>query len=461
MPIRVLLLFVYVGALSLYAWRNWFVALCGTILLMAVIEHPDMPNSMGGIQGLNPWNLLMLNVLLAWARRRRAEGLVFDLPARIVVMLCLYFLVILIGFMRLWFDRSGLEDFSSAYLVSEYLINCVKWILPGALLYDGCRSRLRVRMALVAVLIVYVLLAIQVIRWMPLRHALSGGDLSERSAKIILNEVGYHRVNMSMLLAGAFWAVASALVLFRRRLFRLAVLGSAGILALGQALTAGRTGYATWGLVGLTLCTLRWRRLLLLPPALALCVVLFLPGVSERMTAGFARGHGPIKTQSDAHEITSGRSLIWPYVVKEIGKAPLVGHGRQAMVRTGLAQTLLTEMDEQFPHPHNAYLELLLDNGLLGFLCVIPFYLLVLRYALRLFLDRDDNLHAAVGGAVLSLVLALLVAALGSQTFYPREGAVGMWAAIGLLLRLTVDARKTEPPEARTDIVARTPNPHP
>jgi hypothetical protein len=44
----------------------------------------------------------------------------------------------------------------------------------------------------------------------------------------------------------------------------------------------------------------------------------------------------------------------------------------------------------------------------------------------------------------LALILALLVAAFGSQTFYPREGAVGMWAAIGLMLRLMVEKQKAE-----------------
>ena len=48
----------------------------------------------------------------------------------------------------------------------------------------------------------------------------------------------------------------------------------------------------------------------------------------------------------------------------------------------------------------------------------------------------------AAGGACLALVLALLFGAAGSQTFYPREGAVGMWAAIGLMLRATVERRR-------------------
>jgi hypothetical protein len=37
-------------------------------------------------------------------------------------------------------------------------------------------------------------------------------------------------------------------------------------------------------------------------------------------------------------------------------------------------------------------------------------------------------------------VLALMIGAFGGQTFYPREGAVGMWAAIGLLLRIHVNS---------------------
>ena len=36
-----------------------------------------------------------------------------------------------------------------------------------------------------------------------------------------------------------------------------------------------------------------------------------------------------------------------------------------------------------------------------------------------------------------------MIAAMGSQTFYPREGAVGMWAAMGLLLRVYVERSRS------------------
>ena len=55
---------------------------------------------------------------------------------------------------------------------------------------------------------------------------------------------------------------------------------------------------------------------------------------------------------------------------------------------------------------------------------------------------RRFAVDSAAGGVCLALVLALLIAAIGSQTFYPREGSVGMWAAIGLMLRMSVQRER-------------------
>jgi hypothetical protein len=211
---------------------------------------------------------------------------------------------------------------------------------------------------------------------------------------------------------------------------------------LGQALTGGRTGYGVWALLGITFGLLRWRRALPLIPIVAVIVLTLLPGVSQRLFQGFAGRQGAMQIESDEYQITSGRNLIWPYVVDEIKKAPVFGHGRLAMNRIGLDEFLLTELKEDFSHPHNAYLEMLLDNGIVGLLLVMSFYVMVVWRSVVLFMDRADNLAAAVGGASLALVLALLLAAIGSQTFYPREGSVGMWAMIGIMLRVSVEKKK-------------------
>ncbi|MET0554051.1 MAG: O-antigen ligase domain-containing protein, partial [Vicinamibacteria bacterium] len=215
--IRLSLLYLVITGLAVYAWRDWFKALCGLILLMGVIQHPDMPKNLLGIQGLNPWNLLLLSVLGAWAAARRREGLRWDLPRYVAVLLGLYMLVVVVSFLRLIPQRGLLtdDDYTMAGIVSEYFVNAVKWIVPGLLLFDGCRSRERYSWAVVCTLGVYVLLAIQVIKWMPIDYALSGDQLEARSGKILTREVGYHRVNLSMMLAGASWALFSARTLLR------------------------------------------------------------------------------------------------------------------------------------------------------------------------------------------------------------------------------------------------------
>ena len=62
--------------------------------------------------------------------------------------------------------------------------------------------------------------------------------------------------------------------------------------------------------------------------------------------------------------------------------------------------------------------------------------------SLSLFKDSRSGTFIAAGGVTAALTVALLVAGLGSQTFYPREGSVGMWCAIGLMFRVSVERRK-------------------
>jgi O-antigen ligase len=282
---------------------------------------------------------------------------------------------------------------------------------------------------------VYAVLAVLVIKQMPLGYLLDGERLQQRAADILQRRVGYHRVDLATMFAGGAWAMLAARPMFSSALVRLGLVGLSGVVVLGLALTGGRMGYATWCVVGLALCVLKWRRYLVLAPAAVLLVLWFAPGITERMLQGFGD-----EGRQDQHLITSGRNVVWPYVLGKIGEGPMTGFGRQAWARTNLRYQAAITTGEAFGHPHNAYLEFALDNGLIGLCVLLPFYGLVLLNAVRLFRMRGNPAAEAAGGAALAVTLAYVVAAFGAQTFYPTEGAVGMWCLIALATRV---ARET------------------
>lgn len=445
MSIRIILHGLMVIILCFYARKDWFIALCGAILLMAVQEHSDFRGSMFGMPGMNPWNILLLNILLAWLANRRKEGLVLDTPLNIKASFLVSLTIVNISIFRLLLDPGNVRDmegYSYTYLLNEFFLNPIKWIIPGLLFYYGCNTRKRVLIALGTISGLYVLLAIQVFRYLPISAITDeGAALAHLAAKIIMREIGYSRVSMAMMLSGAFWAVISAGSYSPKLIHRFATIALAGMIFVGLALTGGRTGYATWVIVGLILCIARWRRLLLLIPVAAVIIVLLFPSIQDRMLMGFADKSGPIVTRDNEDAITSGRSLIWPYVIQKIGESPIIGYGRLAMIRTGLHKRVSEEIfgEADFAHPHNAYLEILLDAGYIGLLGVMIFFIVILWHSFRLLLDRKDSLFGAVGGFAAALLLSLLIAGIGSHHFYPESNGVGTWAAIGVMFRVYVE----------------------
>jgi len=441
--------------MSIYAYRDWYKSLCCLVTLMAVVEHPDLPRSLGGIPGMNLWNVLFLNVVAAWAITRGREGLKWNVGWKANLLLLFYFIFIVIGVRRLMGEVRVIEEevflmqgsrihIQPAGFIYEYLFNTFKWAVPGVLMMDGCRSRSRFLLGIASILALYLLLSIQVIKWIPPWYLLDADALTRRALKILDGEIGYHRVNMSMMLAGASWALFAAHVLVEKRYRLLPVMAAAGVFY-AQALTAGRTGYVTWAVLALILCSMRWRKMLLVVPFAVLTVVFAAPGVVDRMLQGFRAEEGQMVGSGgevDAEAVTAGRSKVWPHVIEKIEERPWVGYGRLAMYHTGLVRYSFENLGEPFGHPHNAFLELLLDNGLLGFAPIFGFYVLVLWNALQLFHDSRSPIFVATGGIALSLVGAFLVATVGGQTFYPREESVGMWCAMGLALRVGYERKR-------------------
>ncbi|MEJ2647659.1 MAG: O-antigen ligase family protein [Sedimentisphaerales bacterium] len=446
MSIRITALYLFTGFLIIYAWKDWFISLCGLILMMAVMQHEDMPKSMFGIQGLNTWNVIFVGIFIAWIVTRQQEGLKWDLKRHLNILLILYLGIIFFGFLRALFDRSYIEDYPVKSLISEELINTIKWVLPGVLLFDGCRSRKRVLMVIASVLMMYFLLAVQVVKRIPPTAILSGDSIA--SARKVCSDIGYSAVDMSVFLAGAFWAIIAAIPLLGNRKYKALAFAGAGLVAFAQALTGGRAGYVAWAATGLTLCILKWRKYLVLVPVVIILLPIVFPGAVQRMFYGFGETDIAGGEYTNDYEVTSGRTLIWPHVIDKICESPLIGYGRLGMVRSGLTDFLRRTYGESeaFPHPHNMYLETLLDNGVLGSIPIVLLWIILVIYAWRLF-RSSNRLCSATGGMALALMLAELFAGIGSQHFYPRESTLGVWAAMFLMLRVYLEQQYAQTDE--------------
>jgi O-antigen ligase len=437
---RLSVIYFFIAFLFIYAWRDWFKVLCILILMMAVIKDEDMPTNMFGIQGFNLWNILFLGIFFAWIVNRIRQGLCWDMPRHIGILLLIYLAVILVGVLRAALDSSNLGGYAIKDLLSEELINTIKWVLPGLLLFDGCRSRKRVSLAMWSLLGCYFLISLQVIYRVPWSCALGGRDDNVINAlSKACREIGYTPVDMSTFLAGAFWAIIATLPMIPRKKYKALVLAAAGIVVFGQALTGGRAGYVAWGATGLTLGILKWRKYLLLTPFLVIFLPIVFPGAVERMFTGFNQTDVAGQSTTDENAITSDRMLFWPYIIDTIGESPVIGFGRRAMNRTGLVELIETEHPGiGAGQPHNMYLETLLDNGILGSIPILIFWAILVIYAGRLFIG-SNRLCSAVGGMTLALMLAQLFAGIGSQHFYPEESTLGVWAAMFLMLRVHIE----------------------
>jgi O-antigen ligase len=440
MPLRVLVLTVLVGVLAVWAFRDWFFSLCGLIVLLAAIEHPDVPRAIMGIRGLSPMNLLMVSVLVGWVTQRRGEGLRWDMPGRMVFLLLAYLVVFLVAVLRMFFDPGTLaEEYTFGYLVSENLINTVKWVVPGLLLYDGCRSRQRFRMAVAAVCLLYLFQAIQVVQYMPPEAIWTSGELRARMR--LADEMGLTPAILGKAFACGTWGILAASVLLKSKAGKLAAFAAAGVVALAEVMVGSRSGYLAWVVVGVAMCAVRWRAwLAAIPVALVLAFVL-LPGARGRVMLGFGETNVSGGKATNLDEVFSGREKIWPYVVEKICDAPVIGYGKDAAVRTGITATLRRQLgrDVGVGHAHNIYLNMMLESGAVGLFVALLFFGTVLLRSARLFAAKAGATCAAAGGMALAAVLGYLVSGVGSQHFYPQEGDIATWCTVGLVLRVLRD----------------------
>ena len=227
-----------------------------------------------------------------------------------------------------------------------------------------------------------------------------------------------------------------------------------GVLAFALLLTFSRGAFVGFLLVNALFLAWKFnfKTLSLAIVALAICA-LFMPGyVYNRVLLGIGEG--------DLDAVSAGRiDGIWLPLLPEILVSPLWGQGLGSIMWSTPMETgnMLT-----VGHPHNAFLETLLDMGVIGLVLLLAYYLHVWRgfRALGSNAFLSPELRGFFQGATAGL-LCHLVTGMAGSSLRPESEAAYLWMAIGMMygLQARQPAQAREPAQARQPAQRAPPRP--
>jgi O-antigen ligase len=310
---------------------------------------------------------------------------------------------------------------------------------------SGCRTEQRVRETIAVFAVVVVVLAIQIIKLMPPGFITDGYALQKRALRVIGRDIGYHRNQVSVWMASGFWLLWIIMTEFKSGALKVASFVAAIVTFYALIMTGSRGGLLTWALAGGVFAWVRWRRLFFIGPIIVVLAVAFIPALQERMTAGFGEedvaqydvGDGIESDALDLAAASAGRTILWTYSWPKIEQKIVLGWGGNGMLRSGVSLELWRNYEASMTagHPHNAYLELMFDVGLLGALIMLSLYFISARKAYRMFKDTE-LLPRLVGATGIAWVTSYLISGVTASTFYPNEGSIFVWAVMGMVISI-------------------------
>ncbi|MBX3394879.1 MAG: O-antigen ligase family protein [Phycisphaerae bacterium] len=437
--LRLTLLYLFVCGLAVVAVRRWFLALCGLVFLTVLTQHPNMPREIAGIQGLNPWNASFLAIFSMWILTRHNDPPRAQTPPRVALIVLSYASVLTLTGLTAVMDSDSMHADGRAIASArdvfvETIINPMKYLMVGIMFYDGATTRLRVKQAVFTA--VGSGAAYAALMYKSLKTGVFTMDYSA-ARRATDKLVGLYANDMGEVLAFTLWAGLIAVLLIQRHWLKFGWLLANAAVVPCFAVLKSRAGFLAFCATGLVLGVLKWRRILLALPIVLLSVVVFAPNVVDRVMTGVASDG---IADSDWDAISAGRTTyLWPAALNQFVDSPIFGRGRFTILRTGMYDAIYDVAGGVPTHPHNSYLEMLIDAGVIGLaICLISMAGLA-RSGLALMRQRYDPLMTAVGAIGLIGVVTELSAGVAGSSFYPGQSAVPYLCIWGVLLRAVVE----------------------
>ena len=162
-------------------------------------------------------------------------------------------------------------------------------------------------------------------------------------------------------------------------------------------------------------------------------------GVKERATHGFE--------SKEYDEISAGRiEGIWKPLFDEYSKNAkkiLIGNGRYAIKVSDSANS--GYLVGAAGHPHNMYIEQILDAGIPGLIVFVFFYFVLLKRAFRNLRKPSLPRLREYQYAVIVSLISFLISGLTGRSFFPSDENSFIWIVLGIAIvinRIIEDSRK-------------------
>jgi O-antigen ligase len=333
-------------------------------------------------------------------------------------------------------EHFGLRDYWVSQYTKTMLQVFIACIIGGAVVEYGKGMRFAVSLCIGATLFVVAMAAL---------IGATGASFSQlRDDRNFLTLLGRQNNEAGVLLATAFGPMLFMQAYVRHKGWRWMLRACAALVACGVLVTFSRGAFL--GMMAIVAAyVLHFRRIKTAASVLVAVVIaaaLAPAAIWERLSMGLdqTRSDGIVTSQTD--ELTQGRVYTWKALAPEIARSPLWGRGELSTEWSNHVKTSLYSAS----HPHNMYLEILMDLGLLGAFAMFLWY----RHVWRMFrrLGQDERVPGPMRGYFLgasTALLAMLIYGCSNGHYYPAPEQIFYWVSIGLAFGYVAKLRGEAP----------------
>ena len=415
-----------------FCLRDFRAGLVLLIAIMPISQSYVFPHAMFGVTGLNPLNLLMATTLFIVAFRYAGQGVLSHLAPKPLVWLYLVPLVIAAGIgaphageiPQIFRDEDMVFFSEPVGYIRDMLMKPLTFVIY-ALLVSVAVQKSEKPQRFITPMVISVWVMASVVLVFTAMAGVSISQLAGTYARSFFSSLGMHANDL-----GRLYAVGYALLLFvwdrspnigTKTLMMFAM----GVVVLALLLTFSRGAFFGFILVNVIYLISR-RNVKTLALALVLIPIglFFTPGaVWDRVTMGWEEG---------AVTMSAGRiDEIWTPLVPELFRSPIWGNGLGYVM---WSPPMVAGMMPSVGHPHNAYMELILDVGFVGLVLVVAYWIVTWRDFRRL--ARDDRLAPELQGffeGAAAGLLAFMVAGVAGSSLQPAPEQAFLWLAVGMM----------------------------